>query len=115
MTSLFEICRSPLPEERQLKIIMRNIQPFFQAQLALVDVKSSSVPHQSVEAFMPPVRRSQVCFEPDLAYAGIEESVAEIQVWHCDMNEQSVSNFKKYHLILVKWSVSIVIYPVIGL
>lgn len=44
---------------------------------------------------MPPVRRSQVCFEPDLAYAGIEESVAEIQVWHCDMNEQSVSNFKK--------------------
>lgn len=105
MKSLFERCKSPPPEERQLRIILRNIQPFFQAQLALVEVKSYvelrklcrqlEERRESVEAFQPPVRKSQGCLEPDLAYTGIEEGVSEVQIRDCDSKEQSNSSSRK--------------------
>ena len=81
MTSLFSRLRVKISEQRKIQILMRNIAPFYQTQLSLVDVKSV---HEllklgrrleerkcSVEAYAPPPRRQQ-SVEPDLAYVYAE-------------------------------------------
>lgn len=77
MSGYFKRLSCPVSEENQLKIIMRNIVPFYQSQLALVNVTSLGhlrelcrrleARKESVENFVAPSRRS-CSLEPDLAY-----------------------------------------------
>lgn len=90
MRSLFSRLGSPPSEDQQVKILMRNILPFFQTQLALLNISSYAElknycrqleeRRESVESFAPPPRKSQFCLEPDLAYAGVEENLAEVRI-----------------------------------
>lgn len=77
MSGYFKRLTCPVSEEIQLKIIMRNIAPFYQSQLALVNIMSFGhlrelcrrleARKESVESFVAPSRRS-CSLEPDLAY-----------------------------------------------
>lgn len=84
MAGYFKRLTCPISEEVKLKILLRNITPFYQQQLCLVDVASVSelrslgrkleAKRDAVENFSaPPTRRSQV-LEPDLAYVAVEPS-----------------------------------------
>lgn len=87
MAGYFNRMTCPVSEEVKMKIILRNIAPFYQNHLALVDVKSLShlrelcrrleVRKESVENFVTPSRRN-CCLEPDLAYIEVENSVDSI-------------------------------------
>lgn len=84
MSAMFGRLSCPVSEATQLRILLRNIAPFYQNQLGLISV--TSVFHlkelcrkleerrEAVEAFVPPSRRQAL--EPDLAYIGIEPVVA---------------------------------------
>lgn len=81
MSSLFGRLSTPISEEIKLKILMRNISPFYQTQLGLMDVKSMEelrtlcrrleVRREAVEAFSLPCKKFNL-LEPDLAYLGTE-------------------------------------------
>lgn len=82
MMGYFNRLINPVSEERKLQLIMRNIAPFYQSQLALVDVRSLShlrelcrrleARKEAVENFVAPSRK--VCsLEPDLAYVEVED------------------------------------------
>lgn len=83
MTGYFNRLTCPVSEETKLKILMRNIAPFYQHQLALVDVTSIShlrelgkrleARKEAVENYSLPSRKSAV-LEPDLAYVTVETS-----------------------------------------
>lgn len=87
MSGYFNRMTCPLSEEVKMKIILRNIAPFYQNHLALVDVKSLShlrelcrrleVRKESVENFVTPSKRN-FCLEPDLAYVEVDNSVESI-------------------------------------
>lgn len=87
MAGYFNRMTCPVSEEVKMKIILRNIAPFYQNHLALVEVKSLShlrelcrrleVSKESVENFVTPSRRN-CCLEPDLAYIEVENSVDSI-------------------------------------
>lgn len=80
MSAMFGRLTCSISETTQLKILLRNISPFYQNQLGLVEV--TSVAHlrtlcskleerrEAVEAFVSPSRRHEL--EPDLAYVGLE-------------------------------------------
>lgn len=82
MIAMFNRLGTKISEERRVHILLRNILPFYQTQLALMDVKS--VPEllklcrkmderrESVEAYAPPPRRGQ-SFEPELAFVCADE------------------------------------------
>lgn len=81
MSAMFSRLTCPVSEDIQLKIILRNISPFYQTQLGLTDV--TSIAHlrtlgrrleahrEAVEAFCLPTRRNTNTLEPDLAYVGV--------------------------------------------
>lgn len=83
MTGYFKRLTCPISEDVKLRILMRNIAPFYQSQLGLVDV--TCVNHlrelcrkleerkQSVEKFSAPIKKS-VALEPDLAYVSLSET-----------------------------------------
>lgn len=81
MSSLFGRLSTPISEEIKLKILMRNISPFYQTQLGLTEVKSIEelrslcrrleVRREAVEAFSLPCKKFN-SLEPDLAYVGTE-------------------------------------------
>lgn len=87
MASLFGRLSTPISEEVQLRILMRNIAPFYQTQLSLLDVKSIDelrrlcrrleVRRESVEAFSLPNKRVNA-LEPDLAYVGAGGSLLRL-------------------------------------
>lgn len=87
MSSLFGRLSTPISEDIQLRILMRNIAPFYQTQLSLMDVKSIDelrtlcrrleVRRESVEAFSLPSRKVN-SLEPDLAYVGAETQTLAI-------------------------------------
>lgn len=80
MLGYFNRLTCPVSEEIKLKIILRNLAPFYQSQLALVDVDSLThlrelcrrleARKESVENFVAPTRRS-CTLEPDLAYVDV--------------------------------------------
>lgn len=82
MLTLFARLRVKLSEHVQVNILLRNISPFYQTQLGLIDVKTVKdlvrlcrrleERKRTVESFVPPPRRSQV-MEPDLAYCYADE------------------------------------------
>lgn len=84
MSAMFGRLTCSVSEDVQLKIIMRNIAPFYQTQLCLVDVTSITqlrtlgrkleARRETVEAFSQPNRRRTSTLEPDLAYVGVASS-----------------------------------------
>lgn len=76
MSNLFSRLSIKIPECNQLRIIMKNLTPFYQGQLGLVDIKSLEdlrsmgrrleLRKSYVDAYVPPPRRMQ-SLEPDLA------------------------------------------------
>lgn len=77
MSGYFKRLTCPVSEDAKLKILLRNLAPFYQSQLALVDVSSVSQlrtlcrrleeRRESVERYSQPSRRANL-LEPDLAY-----------------------------------------------
>lgn len=84
MSGYFKRLTCPISEEAKLKILVRNIAPFYQSQLGLVDITSVShlkelcrkleVHKESVEKFIAPSRKYSA-LEPDLAYVSLEERI----------------------------------------
>lgn len=82
MTGYFNRLTCPISEDTKLKILLRNIAPFYQTQLALVEVTSITqlgelgrrleARKEAVENFAAPSRRGNV-LEPDLAYVHVPE------------------------------------------
>lgn len=87
MSGLFRRMSTPVPEEVQLKVIIRNIAPYYQTQLGLTEVTSLvqlrllcrklEASKASMETFCLPTRRAN-SLEPDLAYMSVEPSVTGI-------------------------------------
>lgn len=87
MSAFFKRMTYPLSEGVQLSILLRNISPYYQKQLALVDISSVAElrqlcrrlesKRQSIENFSGPSRRGPM-LEPDLAYAGCEEQEEQV-------------------------------------
>ena len=81
MQCLFDRLSEQCSEETKLKQIRRNLSPFYQSQMALVEIKSLDhlveVGHRLeatrylVESFAPPPTRRMALLEPDLAYVGV--------------------------------------------
>lgn len=77
MKNLFARLQTTIPEPTQLKILLKNLLPFYQTQFGLVEISSLSqllrygkqleARKASVEAYVPPPVRSKT-LEPDLAY-----------------------------------------------
>lgn len=84
MTNMFNRLTVPVNEPARLKILLKNIAPFYQSQLGLVKV--NSVKHlldlgrqlearkESIESFSPPPRNTKTLLEPDLAYIDASSS-----------------------------------------
>lgn len=87
MKNLFSRFSSGIPQAMQLKIVMRNLLPFYQTQLALTDVNSMSqllklgrqleARRISVESYTPPPNRNKT-MEPDLAYIETKFEAASV-------------------------------------
>lgn len=85
MTSLFSRLPVKMPEETRVHILMKNIAPFYQQQLALTEIKTVTdlvklcqrleEKKAAIENFAPPPRRFET-IEADLAY--IEQTVASM-------------------------------------
>lgn len=90
LTNIFSRLSEPLNEIHKLKILKRNISPFYQTQLGLTEINTIEelvflgrrleTIRTSVEAFVPPpAKRYTQLLEPDLAYVAAEPlSVAEV-------------------------------------
>lgn len=84
MKALFRRMTCKVPESAQLKIILRNLTPFYQTQLGLLEIdtiehlrilgKLLEARPEAVEAFTAPSRK-KVTLEPDLGYVGMEAHV----------------------------------------
>lgn len=84
MSTMFGRLTCPISEEVQVKILLRNVLPFYQQQLALVDIttveelrrlcRKLDARRQDAEAFVSPPRRNVL--EPDLAYVETTEVLA---------------------------------------
>ncbi|KAK9667484.1 hypothetical protein QE152_g41338 [Popillia japonica] len=88
MASLFSRLSIKVPEGNRIKIMVRNLSPFYQSQLGLVEIKSVeellSIGRKlewrktCAERYVPPPRRQQ-SMEPDLAYMSSGSSVASVE------------------------------------
>lgn len=87
MTGYFNRLTCSVPEETKLKIIMRNLAPYYQNHLALVTVNSLSelrdlgkrleAGKEAVENFVSPSKRGPI-MEPDLAYVEAGEGTSAV-------------------------------------
>ncbi|KAK9700984.1 Reverse transcriptase (RNA-dependent DNA polymerase) [Popillia japonica] len=85
---LKDLTRVSVPEGNRIKIMVRNLSPFYQSQLGLVEIKSVeellSIGRKlewrktCAERYVPPPRRQQ-SMEPDLAYMSSGSSVASVE------------------------------------
>lgn len=87
MTNMFERMSVPVSEATQLKIILKNVSPFYQMNLSLTDIGSLSELLQyckrleakkyNIDNFALPTR-SKNDLEPDLAYMSTDTDVNEL-------------------------------------
>ena len=101
MVNMFNRLVCPVSDPLKLKILQKNISPFYQSQLGLVKIQSIQQlvelgrqleeRKEAIENFAPPPR-SKKLLEPDLAYiystsstasSSHEVDVAEISCWNC--------------------------------
>ncbi|XP_071055108.1 uncharacterized protein [Onthophagus taurus] len=85
MKNLFSRLNTRIPEDTQVKLMLKNLTPAFQQQLTLVEVDSVEhllrlgrkleVTKLSVDSYAPPNRVARV-LEPDLAYIQTDETVS---------------------------------------
>lgn len=85
MKNLFARLSVSVSEDTQLRILLRNILPFYQTQLGLTEI--TTIPEllkcgkllesrrASVEAYVPPPLRGK-SLEPDLAYVSVNQDVS---------------------------------------
>lgn len=86
MDTMFKRLTVPVNEEARLRILLRNISPFYQSQLGLTNITSISqlldigrqleARKESIESFVPPPRNRSSLMEPDLAYVYAEQPSA---------------------------------------
>lgn len=103
MTNMFNRLTTSVSEAVKLRILLRNIAPFYQSQLGLTKV--DSIDHllrlgrdlearkESIDNFVPPPRDRRTLMEPDLAYVYAESTssgsgsksgvIDEIICWNC--------------------------------
>lgn len=82
MTGYFKRLTCPVSEETKMKILLRNIAPYYQSQLGLADIRSVNellmlgrkleLRKAAIENYHPPTRKVN-CLEPDLAYVATSE------------------------------------------
>jgi hypothetical protein len=88
MDNMFDRVTVRVPEATRLKIILKNLAPYYQNQLGLSPITSRDqlleasrlleARKASVECYVQPTRRrGQICLEPDLAYVQVEASSAK--------------------------------------
>lgn len=99
ITTMFSRLSYKIPESVQLKLILKNIHPFFQLHLGLTEVDSIDhlielctkleMKRHSVENYSKPIRR-KTDLEPDLAYIEPSTSssqsssrVSSVTCWNC--------------------------------
>lgn len=86
MQSLFSRLTTQMTEEQKLKILKKNVTPFYQTQLGLTEVKDIAglvevgkkleAIRNSVESFIPPPsKKNTSLLEPDLAYVSSQMPV----------------------------------------
>lgn len=101
MTNMFNRLTVPVGEPAKLKILLKNISPFYQSQLGLVKVESVKQllelgrqlesRKESIDAFIPPPRNLRNVMEPDLAYVytssnsstSADPEVELLECWIC--------------------------------
>lgn len=100
MSNMFECLSVRIPEKSQLKIVLGNILPYYQNQLALKEIDNLSQLKQlcrqlelrraSAEAYVPPPPRSKT-LEPELAYVEASAPSAScltvsdpVRCWNCN-------------------------------
>lgn len=86
MSAMFGRLNCPVSEAVRLKILMKNISPVYQTQLALVDITSIEqlktlcrrleARREAAESFTAPPRKSLL--EPDLAYTDVTTDAAAV-------------------------------------
>lgn len=112
MSSLFGRLTVPVSENVKLKILLRNISPFYQNQLGLVNISSVSellklgrqleTRKEAIESFIPPPSNKNSLMEPDLAYVYTDSipstSGANIDTiltcWNCHMTGHKSNSCK---------------------
>lgn len=106
MKNLFARLCTSVPESTRLKILMRNLAPFYQTQLGLVDItsiaqllqfgKQLEARRAFVEAYVPPPSRGK-SLEPDLACVSATSGSgrntpveagpsSSVKCWNCGRN-----------------------------
>lgn len=78
MANMFNRLTVTVSEPVRLRILLRNIHPFYQGQLGLVEIKTINqlldfgrkmeARKESIEGYKPPPRSRSALMEPDLAY-----------------------------------------------
>ena len=102
MDGLFSFLKPPMAEDDKLRILRRNILPFYQTQLGLFEVVSVDklrelcrkleVTRVAVDSFIPPAANVKTSVEPYYAYVGSKpksslSSVAvssNVRCWGCN-------------------------------
>lgn len=105
VSNLFSRLSLKIPEATKLKILLKNIAPFFQLNLGLVEINSIDelktmclkleARKSCIDNFSLPSRRKNDVLEPDLSYvSSIPESstpqtqpsdaIAAVKCWNCD-------------------------------
>lgn len=89
MKNLFSRLSVSVSEDTQLRILLKNILPFYQTQLGLTEITSIAdllkcgklleARRASVEAYVPPPLRGK-SLEPDLAYVGVHPTTSQPSV-----------------------------------
>ncbi|XP_050304517.1 uncharacterized protein LOC126742033 [Anthonomus grandis grandis] len=105
MAGYFKRLTCPISEEAKLKILLRNLAPFNQSQMALIDVTSISrlrtlcrrleERREAVESYSQPSRRGNL-LEPDLAYiyevTEIEAGISTLNVNNNPIRSEGLEN-----------------------
>lgn len=104
MENLFCRLTVPINESTKVKVLMKNINPFYQNQLGLTHV--SSVDHllqlgrqlearkEAIESYAPPSRNTKSLMEPDLAYISTDRSEASSSTSGRSFNVGSRSRYR---------------------
>ena len=113
MINMFNRLTCSPTEHLKLKILMKNISPFYQSQLGLVKVQSIQQlielsrqleeRKEAIENFVPPSRNKKM-MEPDLAYVYTDNAstsrasaveISEISCWNCKKGGHRASECKE--------------------
>lgn len=104
MKNLFSRLSVKISETMQVKIVLKNLSPFYQTQLGLVDITSIDqllkygrqleARKAYVEAYVPPPNKSKA-LEPDLAYVDVPNSSKSVSSVSTTYSPQSAQNRKR--------------------